>query len=41
MIIVNHGSASGSDILKFSEKIRAAVRAEYGVELEREVKLVE
>lgn len=41
LIIVNYGSASGADILKFSEKIRSAVRDQYGVELEREVRLVQ
>ncbi|MDR2688938.1 MAG: UDP-N-acetylmuramate dehydrogenase [Azoarcus sp.] len=36
LVLVNHGGASGVDILRLAEAIRADVRARFGVELEIE-----
>lgn len=37
LVLVNHGHASGQEVYVFSEQIIDAVRAKFGVELEREV----
>jgi UDP-N-acetylmuramate dehydrogenase len=37
LVLVNYGSASGSDIFKLSERIIGSVREKFGVVLEREV----
>jgi UDP-N-acetylmuramate dehydrogenase len=39
LVIVNHGNASGDEILKFSEEIIQSVQAKFQVKLEREVNL--
>jgi UDP-N-acetylmuramate dehydrogenase len=36
LVMVNHGRATGADVLAFAERIRADIRARFGVELERE-----
>ena len=40
LVIVNHGGATGGDVLAFSERIGATVAERFGVTLEREVRLV-
>jgi UDP-N-acetylmuramate dehydrogenase len=40
LVIVNYGGATGEEILEFSEQIREDVDSEFGVFLEREVKVV-
>jgi len=40
LVLVNHGNASGRDILDLSEKIRRSVREKFGIELEREVEVI-
>jgi UDP-N-acetylmuramate dehydrogenase len=37
LVLVNHGQASGEDVLNFSKKINASVEEKFGVELEMEV----
>lgn len=39
LVMVNHGGATGRDILAFSESVQAKVNAKFGVKLEREVRL--
>lgn len=39
LVMVNHGGASGRDILAFSEFVQLTVKQVFGVELEREVQL--
>ncbi|MCX6335514.1 MAG: UDP-N-acetylmuramate dehydrogenase [Bacteroidia bacterium] len=41
LVLVNHGNASGKDILNLSEKIRKSVREKFGVNLENEVEIVD
>ncbi len=40
LVIVNHGEATGQEILQLSEKIKEDVRTKFGITLEREVNLV-
>jgi len=40
LVMVNHGGASGQDIINFSQKVQQTVRQQFGVELEREVQLI-
>ncbi len=40
LVIVNYGQASGDDIYRFSEKIKKSVKEKFGIELEREVKVI-
>jgi UDP-N-acetylmuramate dehydrogenase len=40
LVLVNHGTASGKDILKLSEKIRKSVMDKYGINLENEVEVI-
>ncbi|WP_044103719.1 UDP-N-acetylmuramate dehydrogenase [Neolewinella persica] len=40
LVLVNHGAASGQDIIAFSKFIQDEVQAKFGVELEREVQLI-
>lgn len=40
LVIVNHGGATGKEILAFSETIQSDISTTFGVELEREVQLV-
>ena len=40
LVLVNHGSASGRQILALAERIRADVRARFGVELEIEPRVI-
>lgn len=40
LIIINHGNATGEEILEISEQIRASVREKFGIDLEREVEVV-
>lgn len=40
LVIVNHGDATGKDVLAFSKAIQADVKERYGIELEREVRLI-
>jgi len=37
LVIVNHGSATGQEILDLSESIQASVLEKFGISLEREV----
>lgn len=39
LVIVNHGGATGREVLAFSKLVQAEVQAKFGVELEREVRL--
>lgn len=39
LVMVNHGGATGREVLAFSKGVQAEVRAKFGVELEREVRL--
>ncbi len=40
LVLVNHGHASGEEILLLSEKIIASVKLQFGVELSREVNII-
>ncbi|PHI19980.1 UDP-N-acetylenolpyruvoylglucosamine reductase [Lewinellaceae bacterium SD302] len=40
LVIVNYGGATGAEILAFSERIQADIMDHYGIELEREVRLI-
>jgi len=40
LVMVNHGGASGQDIIAFSQKIQQTVSEKFGIELEREVQLI-
>lgn len=40
LVIVNYGDASGSELFRFSEKIRKAVDDQFGINLEREVTII-
>jgi UDP-N-acetylmuramate dehydrogenase len=40
LVLVNHGRASGSEILALSEKIRESVQKKFGVSLHREVNVI-
>lgn len=40
LVIVNYGTATGKDILEFSEKIRKSVLEEFKIDLEREVTVI-
>ncbi|MDR2013674.1 MAG: UDP-N-acetylmuramate dehydrogenase [Rhodanobacter sp.] len=40
LVLVNHGSASGAQILALAERIRATVRERFGIELEPEPMIV-
>jgi len=40
LVMVNHGGGSGREILAFSAHVQDTVREKFGVELEREVRLV-
>ncbi|MEO0731663.1 MAG: UDP-N-acetylenolpyruvoylglucosamine reductase, partial [Bacteroidota bacterium] len=39
LVLVNHGGATGREVLAFSEEVQEVVRTKFGVELEREVRL--
>ena len=39
LVIVNHGGASGREVLKFSEEVQASIKHKFGVLLEREVQV--
>lgn len=41
LVIVNHGGASGQEIYDFSTQVAESVKEKFGVELEREVRLIE
>jgi len=40
LVMVNRGGATGADVLAFSERVQEKVMELYGVELEREVRLI-
>jgi UDP-N-acetylmuramate dehydrogenase len=40
LVIVNHGKASGKEILELSEEIRKSVVKKFGIEMEREVEVI-
>ena len=39
LVLVNHGGATGTEVLAFSERVQARVQEVFGVELEREVRV--
>lgn len=41
LVIVNHGGASGSEILELAKAIRTSVKEEFGIELVPEVNIIE
>ena len=40
LVLVNYGFATGKDIFSFSEKIRISILNRFGIDLEREVRVV-
>jgi UDP-N-acetylmuramate dehydrogenase len=40
LVLVNHGQASGSQIMALADKIRESVKEKFGVDLEREVNVI-
>ncbi len=40
LVIVNHGKASGKEILRLTEEIRKSVASKFGIEMEREVEVI-
>jgi UDP-N-acetylmuramate dehydrogenase len=40
LVLVNHGNASGDEILRFSSTIIDSVNSKFGIQLEREVNLI-
>lgn len=40
LVIVNHGNATGREVLVFSQQIQASILEKFGIQLEREVRLV-
>ena len=41
LVIVNYGNASGEEIFQFSEKIQNSVVDKFGIDMEREVTIIE
>lgn len=41
LVIVNHGTASGRDLLQLANEVRNRVRERFGIELEIEVRIIE
>lgn len=40
LVLVNHGSAKGKDLVQLADKIRDSVKSTFGVELEKEVNII-
>ena len=40
LVIVNYGKATGREVFEFSEQIRASVKKQFGIDLEREVSVI-
>jgi UDP-N-acetylmuramate dehydrogenase len=40
LVLVNYGGATGDDVVRLSEEIRASVRGKFGVEIEPEVNII-
>ncbi len=40
LVVVNHGNATGNEILSFSSTIIASVSSVFGIQLEREVNII-
>lgn len=40
LVIINHGNATGEELFKLSEKIKASVKEKFGICLEREVNVI-
>lgn len=40
LVMVNHGGATGREVLAFSEEVQSVIKQQFDVELEREVRLI-
>lgn len=40
LVIVNHGGATGEEVLTFSQEVQRAVKTKFDIDLEREVRLI-
>ena len=40
LVMVNHGGATGREVLAFSQHVQAVVQEKFGITLEREVRLI-
>ena len=40
LVLVNHGGATGADVLALSDEIISAIKSQFKIELEREVNII-